>query len=137
MFRRIAVLAVGLAMTAGAGLAGAGAASAASPALHIKADAKWTEETVRGGCEIDTFAANGTFTGDVDPGDTGTWSGGGTTITMHWTGDSNPGLSFSGTFTTTPVKEYKGTLRYEGAVFSGKLVKGAISRWGGEPFSNS
>jgi hypothetical protein len=51
VLRRAAVVAAGLAMATSLGLAGAGTASAAAPALKIKPGATWTIEINRGGCE--------------------------------------------------------------------------------------
>ena len=42
-------------------------------------------------------------------GDSGAWSGGGATITVTWTAGQDDALVFSGTFTKTPIKEYKGS----------------------------
>lgn len=121
MLRRAVVTAAGLAMTASVGLTGAGAASAASPALHVTAGSKWTAELNGAGvslCEVDTFAANHTFKSDRY-NDKGTWSGGGATITMKWTGGSDSGLKFKGTYASSP-KEYVG-------VPTGQLVKGTVA----------
>ena len=124
MIRQAAVCAAGLAMTASVGLAGVGAASAASPALMVKAGSQWTAEVKGASCEIVTFAANGTFSGDMS-NDSGTWSGGGKTINLKWTRGHADGLTFNGTFTKTPTKEYKGG--FGGLVVGpGQLVKGAV-----------
>jgi hypothetical protein len=119
---RAATMAAGLVTVASLGLSGAGPSSAATPALHIAAGSKWTAEVNGNGCEVDTFAANGTFRGDHR--DRGTWSGGGTTLNMTWTAGYAAGLTFSGTFTKTPVKEYSGT--FANGRFSGQVVKGAV-----------
>lgn len=121
MLRRMAVLAAGL----GVGLAGASAASAASTALHITAGSKWTAEMKisGGGCEVDKFAANHTFSSK--DGDSGTWSGGGKTISMLWTAGGATNTTFSGTFTKTPVEKYVGT--FDSGSYPGWLVKGAVS----------
>ena len=63
--------------------------------------------------EQDVFnTTNDTFS---SPEDSGTWSGGGSMISMLWSNGSSPGLAFSGPFvsTTTPV-EYKGVWSYKG-----------------------
>jgi hypothetical protein len=114
MLRRSAAMVSGLAMATSLGLAGAGVASAAAPALKVKPGSHWTFEDHgiehTGGCEVDRMSANGTFRSDLF-GDSGTWSGGGTTITMTWTAGDDHGVVFTGTFTsTTRVKEYKGSL---------------------------
>jgi hypothetical protein len=112
--RRTALAAAGIAMAASVGLVGAGAASGAGPNVKIKQGAIWTEKEVHGGCEQLVFASNGTFAA-VNPtlnGDTGTWSGGKSTITVDWTGGLDAGLVFSGTF--VPAKGY-----YEGTISAG------------------
>jgi hypothetical protein len=124
MLRRAAVLAAGLAMTACAGLAGAAPASAVSPALKIKPGSQWHDASASTSCdEVITFAANNTFTADK-AGDAGTWSGGGTTLTMRWTAGGSTGVVFKGTFTTTPDVEYLGKFSLGGTHESGELVKG-------------
>ena len=128
MFQRAVVTVAGLAMAASVGLAGVGAASAASPAvLHIQAGSQWHDADASTSCgEVITFAANGTFTAD-QLGDSGTWSGGGTTLTMRWTAGGSAGASFNGTFTKTPVHEYLGKFGVNGAHLRGKIVKGAVA----------
>jgi hypothetical protein len=91
MSRRATVLGAGRAMTASAGFVGAGSASAAVPARevqHIKPGSKWTfahAASIEGVyCEVDTFAANHTFTDDRS-GESGAWSGNGKRIVMTWT----------------------------------------------------
>ncbi len=128
MLRRVAVLAAGLAMTAGVGLAGAGAASAASPALKIKTDSQWTIRinfgNGAGACQVDTFAVNDNFT--ADNGDHGKWSGGGHTVSMTWI-KGNEDLTFSGTYTATPKPEYIGKFGGIDAGDKGRLIEGAIA----------
>jgi hypothetical protein len=129
--RRAAMVASGLALTASLGLTGAGVASAASPALIIKAHSIWTAELKGGGCEHVQFTDAGhTFTSDGT--DAGTWSGGNATIGMKWTAGGDVGLKFNGNFvsTTKPV-EYKGLFSEAGATAHGKLVKGAIAQFNG------
>jgi hypothetical protein len=122
MLRLAVMTAAGLAMAAGVGLIGADAASAATPAvLHVTAGSKWTAELNGVGvsfCEVDTFAANHTFTADVQ-NDRGTWSGGGRTITMKWTHGSLQGSVFMGTWART-AKAYED-------VPNGALVKGVVA----------
>jgi hypothetical protein len=128
VLRRAGVLAAGLAIAASVGPAGAGAASAATPSNHIASGAIWSfvVKGERSFCEQDTFSSSGTFTADKYR-DSGIWSGGGGTIAMKWkTGESSPS-TFTGTFTKTPVKEYKGTALFMGLTFSAKLVKGALA----------
>ncbi len=130
MLRRAAVIAAGLALAGSLGLAGAGAASAAAPALKIHNGATWTVEVNDGGCEQGVFASNGTFSTPYDPlfrGDAGKWSGGGGTIKMKWTAGSDRGLTFQGSFTKTPAKEYVGQYGGIDAGATGQLVKGAVA----------
>ncbi len=129
MLRRVAVLAAGLAMTASVGPAAVGTASAATPAvLHIEAGSKWTAKINlgdgSGACEVDTFAANHTFTSDFR--DKGTWSGGGNKVAMIWT-KGYVGVTFSGSYTTTPRHEYIGRFGGPTAGDKGRLIKGAIA----------
>jgi hypothetical protein len=125
LMRRQAAIFAGLALTASFGLAGAGTASAAAPALHVHNGASWTIEVKGAGCEAEVFHSNGTFASP--DGDAGTWSGGGSTINMVWTAGAISGLKFSGHFvsTTHPV-EYKGSLS---GLRTGRanLVKGAVA----------
>jgi hypothetical protein len=125
-------MAAGFAMTASVGLAVAGPASAASPAvLHIKPGSEWTAKLRGLGCELETFAADHTFTGDTSDipygTDAGTWSGGDMTISMIWSRGPLHGWKFTGTFTKTPVKEYRGTFTGPIGDYTGKLVKGDVS----------
>ncbi len=113
--RRVAVLAAGLAMTASVGLTGAGAASAASPALHIIGGSKWTVAVNGGNCQVDTMKASHMFVNHEDTGDRGTWSGGGRTLSMTWTSGDDEGLTFSGTWVSAS-HEYSGS-------FGGILVR--------------
>lgn len=126
MVQRAAMVATGIAMATSFGLTGAGMASAAAPALKIKPGSQWTLEDHgiehTGGCEVDTMASNGTFISDLF-GDSGTWSGGGTTLTMTWTAGSDNGVVFTGTFTKTPRNEYEGTFSTGDA---GLLIKGVV-----------
>jgi hypothetical protein len=118
--------AAGLAMATSFGLAGASVGSAATPALKITQGSKWSA-IANGGCfEIVTFALNHTFTGSRGR-DKGKWSGGGTTLTMTWTAGKAIGLTFSGTWTTTPGKEYNGTYLYQGSPSNGQIAKQIIT----------
>ena len=69
---------------------------------------------------------NHTFRGDKGH-DKGQWSGGGNTISLTWTAGADVGLTFSGTYTTTPVKEYNGVYIFDGIPVTGQLVKGAVA----------
>ncbi len=115
-------------MTASIGSAGAGATSAASPALHVKPGSQWTEEVNTGGCAILTFQSN--FTVTDNDGNSGTWRGGGSTLKITWTAGGIAGTSFKGTFTKTPVKEYVGTY-HVGPGLTGQVVKGVVPIWNG------
>jgi hypothetical protein len=124
MLRRGAAVAAGLVMAASLGLTGAGMASAAAPALKIHNGSLWTQVVSGAGCEVLTFHSNFTFATTEFGGDAGKWKGGGATIKMKWTAGSDIGLTFQGTFTTTPVKEYSGMVNNGNA--PGQLVKGAV-----------
>ncbi len=132
-----AVVALGFAMAASLGLAGAGTASATAPALKIKPFATWTVEFKHGKlgtCEqvsFNTFV--NTFVSDHD-GDAGTWSGGGSTINMAWTAGPDTGVTFTAHFvsTTTPV-EYQGVAIVDGDSVKTMLVKGALTSYRGFP----
>jgi hypothetical protein len=127
--RRAAMVVTGLAMAASLGLAGAGLASASAPALKIKPHSTWTLELGGGstGCEVETFnTITHHWTSDA-ASDKGTWSGGGSTISMVWKKGANAGLTFSGTFATSPAKEYTGSFGGSVVGLTGQLVKGAVS----------
>jgi hypothetical protein len=115
--RRVAMVATGLAMAGSFGLGGA--ATSGATGLKITPGSHWTSETKNHGCEIETFKANGTF--KSDDGNTGTWSGGGKTVTMTWTSGPPNGLVFNGTFTKSPTKRYVGTFD----TYKSQLVPGA------------
>ncbi len=125
MLRRVGVVAAGLAMMASVGSLGASAASAASSAVHVEPGSTWRALIYDGGCEAETFWANGTF---VSRGiDAGRWSGGGKTISMKWTRGVR-GLTFFGgdyTYTKHGDPEYRGKFSIEGYVFKGELAKGS------------
>lgn len=108
LLSRAGVLVAGLAMTASVGLAGAGAASAASPVLHVQDGSKWTIIIfgTPARCEVETFASNFTFAGNRG-GDAGRWSGGGATIAMKWKQGRDTGLTFGGSW-VPEFKEYAG-----------------------------
>jgi hypothetical protein len=125
LLRRVAVLAAGLAMTTSLGLAVVDSASAASPALHIKPGSLWMIKSERGGCENETFEADHTFSADRY-GDSGTWSGSGATVSMRWTAGTDTGVTFGGTFTTTPVRNYVGFLHSMTARAHAHLIKGSV-----------
>ncbi len=124
MLRRAAGIAAGLALVGSLGLAGAGATSAATPALKIHSGSLWTQVVSGAGCEVLTFHSNFTFVTTEFGGDAGKWKGGGATIKMKWTAGNDRGLTFQGSFTKTPVKEYSGIVNDGNA--AGQLVKGAV-----------
>jgi hypothetical protein len=130
VLRQAGMIAAGLAMATTAGLVGVSVASASTPALKIKPGSLWTTELKGGGCEVDTFNSNGTFTSDLG-GEFGTWSGGLHTLAVTWTGGTDEGLKFSGTFTRAPVKEYHGTFTFGVSQGKGQIVKGAVATWNG------
>jgi hypothetical protein len=134
MLRRAAVITAGLAMAASFGLAGAGVASAAAPALKIKPNAIWTFEIKGNSCDQEKFdTATHTFF-SPHHGDAGTWQfGDGSAILMIWTSpQSLSGHNFGGRFvsTTTPV-EYKGSFNGDPIALRAKLVKGAVATFNG------
>ena len=131
--RRAATVAAGVALATSLGLAGVSVASAGTPTAKIKQGAAWTlEPPVLGLCFHVTFnTTTHRFTsfngGSVDPGYAkGTWSGGGSSISMVWTKGNIVGMGFSGTFTSTPVKSYQGEITNHSEPYTvGTLVKGS------------
>jgi hypothetical protein len=114
MVQNAAVVAGGIAMTAGLGLAGAGTASAAAPALKIHNGDLWTVHVNgKSTCEVDTFnTITHRFTSDLF-NHKGTWSGGASTIFMTWKKGVHAGGTFSGTFSKPPkayISNFGGTL---------------------------
>jgi hypothetical protein len=127
MLREAAVVAAGLAMTVGLGVAGVGTAAATSPAPKVKTGSQWTIEAKKGGCEIETFGDDGTFTGDLT-GDAGTYSGGGAGIIEDWTEGVDSGFTFSGLWVKVH-KEYKGDLENPNTdeFFHAIMLRGVVS----------
>lgn len=131
--RQAAMAATGVALAASLGLSGVCTASAAAPAAKIKSDATWTLETpVLGLCYKDTFNTTthrfASFTDNaVEPGyGKGTWSGGGSSISLVWTKGDGKGMGFSGTFTSTPGKSYQGEITFNSQNYcEGLLAKGS------------
>lgn len=133
MARRASLVAAGTAMVAGLGLAGAGAATAAAPALKIKPGAIWTFQA-RGPqyipCEQEVFASNGTFTekntrfGSHD-GSSGTWTGGKSSIALVWTAGLDDGQVFGGSLTSSQ-REYKGSVIYHSINENARLLHKAV-----------
>ncbi len=128
MLRGVAALVTGFAMMASFGILGVGTASAASPVHHIRPGSIWSGVTKgeRSYCEQLTFSPNGTFTSDKY-NDSGTWTGGGTTITVNWTMGTSSSGTFTGTLRKGPVAEYRGTAQFKHFTFSFKLVEGALA----------
>jgi hypothetical protein len=137
MFRKAAVITAGLAMAAGIGLAGVGAASAATPsvvpgatsavkAAVVHTTGNWTFEVTGGGCEVITFSSDGTWVATFGEygDDAGIWAGGGTSISMYWNAGADTGLLFSGTYA---APKYKGSLGGIAFGDKGKLVPGEVS----------
>jgi hypothetical protein len=129
ILRRAALMAAGLAMATGVGLAGVSTATAATPqTLHLTAG-PWTLNVKGGGCEVLTFTftsgSSGNFTADRFS-DAGVWAGGGGAIALSWTAGGDTGLLFSGIYQSSPV-EFKGS--FGGAVSGthGKLARGATA----------
>jgi hypothetical protein len=125
--REATAAAAGLVLMASVGLTGAGAASAASPAL--KSGSQWTLEENGSGCAVDTFAWPDTWTDDH--GDSGTWSvststNGKKNIIMY----SSDG-TFGGQLTKTPMREYAGYFEINDMIYTGQLVKGVIPTFNG------
>jgi hypothetical protein len=134
-WRRAGVIAAGLSMATSFGLAGAGTTSAATPAHKIKPNATWTVEAGNAACEQAVFnTTTHHFTSDRF-GDKGTWSGGGSKLSMTWKAGTHSGVTYSGDFvsTTTPV-EYKGLANDgNGITIRTKVVKGAVTSYRGLP----
>jgi hypothetical protein len=138
MLRRAAVIGAGLTMGMSFGLAGAGMASAAVPALKIQNGAIWTLEVNGGGCQQDKFNATTHHFKAVNPlfgGDKGTWTGGGSGNTlMTWTQGSDAGGHFGGGFQVgSSPKEYEGTFVNGDFIATAWLVKGAVTSFNGLP----
>src|ERR1700722_526732 len=113
------------------GVFGTRAAWGAVPAApRIHNGSAWTIEVNPKTCEVGTFSSNGTFSFPAS-GDSGTWTGGGATVKLMWTGGADVGLKFKGTWSTTPVKEYAGTFGGPGSGDTGQLVKGSVGSFGG------
>jgi hypothetical protein len=129
---RCAAVVTGVVLATSLGLSGVCAASAAAPTTRIKSGATWTlEPPVLGLCFKDTFnTINHRFTSftdnAVDPGyGKGTWSGGGSSISLVWKKGDGQGMRFSGAFTTTPAKSYQGEITFGSETLEGLLVKGS------------
>jgi hypothetical protein len=124
ILRRVAMVAVGLAMATSIGLAGLTTATAATPKTLNLTTGPWTLTVNGRGCEVLTFhLREGTFVAD-DFGDAGVWSGGRSSIGLSWTAGPDVGLLFSGSYVSSSMS-YKGSFGGWGFGLEGKLVEGA------------
>jgi hypothetical protein len=122
MRRRATLFAATLVMVTGFALAGAGPTSAATP-LRIKPGSVWTAISADAVCQVVTFRSGGVFTSQNGP--SGTWSGGRKSLTMTWPGSPGQDLTFKGTFTKVPLKEYSGVFE---DMFPGQVEKGTANK---------
>jgi hypothetical protein len=125
--RRMAMIAGALALAATVGLGafgGVASAHAAAGSGRVHAGGTWTIEAGSGGCEVQTFAARHTWSGDA-VGDAGTYHLDGRTITETWTAGNDMGLTFSGRW-RQGSGAFVGTLGGNGTGTTGELVKGAL-----------
>lgn len=129
-------VATGIAMLAGFGQPGAGAASASAGAsAPVKPGEIWTFE-VRGPmylpCEQDVFAANDKFKekhseSSNSAGDRGTWVlGGNTSISMVWKAGTEANQVFNGSYVSSKGR-YVGTVHYGIGSEKGLLLHKAVS----------
>ncbi len=110
-------------MVISVGLAGVGAASAASPTPHIKCCGyPWTIKVKGGWCEVDTMSGDHAFFAD-SYGDSGGWQYGTSIVKMDWFAGVHTGWKFHGTWSRAS-KAYIGSFGGTGNGFTGKLVKG-------------
>lgn len=104
--------ATGLALSAGLALVGIAAAPAGAAILHVKPGQQWTSYVngSPGDCEVETMEAGHMFveTSGVQS-DVGTYTGGGETITLTYTGGDAAGLVVTGRWNRL-AKDYKTTL---------------------------
>ncbi len=120
--RQVALTVAGVAAVTGVGLGAVGAATAATPALHIKNSSEWTVEGNKVGCEVVTFSSGGSFV--VSGGSvSGVWNGGGAHLVMKWTARGSSGLVFKGTYHSAS-KAYGGTFSGS-AKGKGEVVPGS------------
>jgi hypothetical protein len=124
-------VAIGIAMLAGFGQPGAGAASTSAT---VKPGEIWTFE-VRGPmyipCEQDVFAANDKFKekhskSSNSVGDRGTWVlGGNTSISMVWKAGTEANQVFNGSYVSSKGR-YVGTVDYGSGSEKGLLLDKAV-----------
>jgi len=125
--RQAIVLTAGLMAVTGLGLVGgvpAGASTRTSPAAqHVKVGSRWTLG-LTGDCEVQTFAAGGTWTADRF-GDGDWYSGGAATIKEGWTTGQDAPALFKGTYSSA-VAGYTGKFGAVGGSIKAELVKGVV-----------
>jgi hypothetical protein len=94
-------VAAGLTLSAGLAVTSIGAVPAGAAVLHVKPGQLWTSyyNHKTGDCEVLTIDAGHMFveTNGKDS-DVGTYTGGGRTVTLTWTGGDGKGLTFTGTW---------------------------------------
>ncbi|HXW36278.1 MAG TPA: hypothetical protein VEJ87_17005 [Acidimicrobiales bacterium] len=117
-------------MATSLGLAGTGTAPAAALEHHVKPGSQWTVEvdTPTAFCEIATFDSNGSFTTDSG-GDSGSWTGGGKKLGMHWSQGRDSGEDFLyGTY-YSGIHTYVGVFEYEhdGVGYYTEVVEGVVA----------
>jgi hypothetical protein len=127
---RLALMMAGVAMVVGIGVTAVAGSPVPEAAAHVKPGGVWTSEPDGNGCEVQTFAAGHTWTGDGF-GDSGTYTGGGKKITTTDTAGNDVTLVFTGSYSKAK-KQYTGTFAgRDGITAKGQLVKGAVSTWNG------
>jgi hypothetical protein len=108
-------------------VASVGAAVAAGPtpsqsaSSSIRSGSEWTFRLEGGGCEIDTFHANGTFT--TAGSDRGVFTVHGSQLRMHWTHGGDATTTFVGVFTRS-IKGYAGEWTAGGESIAATLKPG-------------
>ncbi len=103
---RAVLVAGGIATVLSLGLGAEGAATAATPALHIKNASEWVVEGKNVGCEVVIFSSGGSFA-ESGGSATGTWRGGGENLVMKWTARGATGLVYKGRWRSA-AKKYAG-----------------------------
>jgi hypothetical protein len=97
------------------------ATAAADTQRSIPPGSQWTFRLSGGGCEIDTFHANGTFT--TAGSDRGVFAVRGSRLHMRWTQGGNATTSFAGTFTPS-IRGYSGEWTAGGESIAAALTPG-------------
>jgi hypothetical protein len=120
-----AILVVLVAFVAALGWVPATGAAAPAPSQSasssIRPGSSWTFRLEGGGCEIDTFHANGTFT--TAGSDRGVFRVNGSNLRMRWTHGGNATTSFAGVFTRS-IKGYSGEWTAGGENIAATLTPG-------------